>query len=206
MNNCLLKLSEPRVLVKEFTQSLDGMLEQYALSDVERTEFDRLATPKRKREYLGVRILLSELTGQKACIRYDANGKPWLADGGFHISISHSGNYMAAIAHPESPVGIDIECPTNKIGKLYKRFLGETEQLDLSDGKDACQLLIAWSAKEALYKIIGKEAVDFANHLQIFPFEVKQQGEITALHIPTSAIYKLNYIRMPACTLVYCVV
>ena len=106
--------------------------------------------------------------------------------------------------HPNKKAGIDIECPTDKIRKLYTRFLSLTEQKELSGGKDIKQLLLAWSAKEALFKIIGKEAIDFANQLRIYPFVVKPSGEMKAQHIPTETIYKLNYHQTKEYTLVYC--
>ena len=107
--------------------------------------------------------------------------------------------------HPTKQVGIDIECPTDKIQKVYKRFLSETEQAELSDGKNIKQLQIAWSAKEALYKIIGKEAIDFANQLRLLPFEVQTKGRITALHLVTNTVYQLTYTQTAAYTLVYCI-
>jgi phosphopantetheinyl transferase len=87
---------------------------------------------------------------------------------------------------------------------LYTRFLSLTEQKELSEGKDIHQLLLAWSAKEALYKIIGKEAIDFATQLRIFPFNVQPSGELNAEHIPTKTIYKLQYQQTNEYTLVYC--
>jgi 4'-phosphopantetheinyl transferase EntD len=82
--------------------------------------------------------------------------------------------------------------------------LSEAEQKALSEGKDLNQLQIAWSAKEALYKIIGKEAVDFSNHLQLFSFEAQKEGKINVVHIPTNKIYNLRYIQTSDYTLVYC--
>ena len=109
------------------------------------------------------------------------------------------------MVHPTRKVGIDIECPTDKIQKLYKRFLSKQEQEELSDGKNRQQLLLAWSAKEALYKIIGKEAIDFANQLRIFPFCPEMTGEMTAEHTPTGKLYYLSYILTEKYTLVYCI-
>ena len=109
------------------------------------------------------------------------------------------------MAHPTQLVGIDIEVPTDKIQKIYKRFLSTIEQEELSNGNDISQLHLAWSAKEALYKIIGKEAIDFAKQLRIFPFDVKPAGEISALHIESETHYQLHYIQNPAYALVYCI-
>jgi len=109
------------------------------------------------------------------------------------------------MAHSTCSIGVDVECPNDKIQKIYTRFLSNVEQKDLSNGKNINQLLLAWSVKEALYKIIGKEAVDFANQLRIFHFEPKLSGEIMAQHTPTKKLYQLRYIQNSAYTLVYCV-
>ena len=104
----------------------------------------------------------------------------------------------------ERKVGIDIQIPTDKIQKLHKRFLSETEQSELKIENDTAKLTIAWAAKEALYKIIGIEAVDFANQLRIFPFEVHKTGKLNAEHVPTETKFELNYILNDDFTLVYC--
>ena len=105
--------------------------------------------------------------------------------------------------HPQLEVGIDIECPSPKIEKVYTRFLSEQEQQELYGEKEVGKLQIAWSAKEALFKLIGKEAVDFANHLRILAFEIEDQGELKALHLPFLHPYHLFYLQNPSYTLVY---
>lgn len=193
------------LLIWELTETLDELKKEFQLSDNEFIEFNKIVSEKRKLEYLGVRIALKELLGKKVSILYDKDRKPFLADSSYQVSISHSKNLIAVMAHSSSPVGIDIECRTDKIGKLYNRFLNETEQNELSAGENINQLSVVWSAKEALYKIIGKEAVDFANQLRIFPFVVKHEGEIVAEHIPTKKQYQLKYIQNSEYTLVFCV-
>lgn len=192
-----------RLLIWEMTESTEEM--QLQLSDTELQGLENKVSEKRKREFLGVRLALKELLGNGKTIKYDANGKPFLADESFHIGVSHSGKWITVMVHSTRNCGIDIEIPTDKINKIYNRFLGETEQIELSNGQDVNQLQLAWSAKEALYKIIGAEAVDFAKQLRLFPFEVQQQGEILAEHIPTTKKYTLQYFQHSAFIMVYCV-
>lgn len=198
----ILSLDDARLLVLELTGSIDELQQQ--LSKLDPSELEKIVSQKRKMEFLGVRVALKILLGDEKIIIYDADGKPSLLDKSYQISISHSGKWIAVMAHPASRVGIDIEVPTDKIRRLYKRFLSETEQIELSNGKNINQLVLAWSAKEAVYKIVGKEAVDFFNHLRIFPFEVKPSGKMIAQHIPTKKIYQLHYIQNSEYTLVYC--
>ncbi len=199
----IISIDEARLMVFEVHDSVDEMCQK--LSFIDLTEFSNLKSDKRRLEYLGVRVALKNLLGEEKKITYDSEGKPVFSDKSFQISISHSGRWIAVMAHPQKKVGIDIEIPTQKIAKIYQRFLNETEQKELSDGENLNQLLLAWSAKEALYKIIGKDAIDFANHLHIFPFEVQSEGTFEAEHVPTKQKYKLHYIQNEIFTLVYCV-
>lgn len=200
----ILSTNETNVLVFNVSESIDELYQQLNFVDVE--EFSKLVSDKRRREYLGVRVALKQMLGIEKQIVYDAEGKPALFDESYHISVSHSANWIAVIAHPTRTVGIDIEVPTEKMKKLFKRFLNETEQKELSNGENLTQLMLAWSGKEALYKIIGIEAVDFANQLHIFPFETQREGIFTAKHIPTKREFQLQYIQNEAYVLVYCVV
>jgi len=199
-------LEDAQILVWELTESIDELLEELKLTGLEVAEYERFTSPKRRLEYLGVRIALKKLLVKDVVICYDSEGKPSVSDNKHQISISHSNKWIAVMTHPTRPVGIDIECPSDKIQKLYTRFLSKTEQKELSDGKDNRQLQLAWSAKEALYKIIGKEAIDFAHQLRILPFEVHEKGELKALHLKTNTFYQLSYIQTSVYTLVYCLV
>ncbi len=204
--NKQISINGANLLVWEIDESADELLKKFEQIDYYSDEYTKIISEKRKREFLGLRLALKELLGTNVMVSYDSNGKPCLTDNSFHISISHSGKWIAVMAHPTRVVGIDIECPSDKIQKLYTRFLSKTEQEELSQGKDLKQLQLAWSVKEALYKIIGKEAVDFAKQLHIFPFEVKTEGEINAKHVLTEKHYKLSYFQTDAYTLVYCLV
>lgn len=198
----IISFDDTRLLVLKITESIDELKQQ--LSRFDSSELEKIISEKRKLEFLGVRVAMKILLGEEKTIRYDVDGKPSLKDKSYQISISHSGKWIAVMAHPTRPVGIDIEIPTAKIQKLYKRFLNDTEQEELSEGKNTNQLLLAWSAKETLYKIIGKEAVDFLNQLRIFPFNETTIGKMTAEHIPTKKKYQLHYIQNSEYTLVYC--
>ena len=201
----IVTIDDAKLLVWEITQSIDELVSGFEGFTLFAVDFEKINSDKRKLEFLGTRWLLKILLGKEINVQYTADGKPYLNDGSYHLSLSHSGKWMAVMIHPTKHVGIDIECPTDKIQKVYKRFLSETEQVELSNGKDIKQLQIAWSAKEALYKIIGKEAVDFANQLRLLPFEVQKEGRITAQHITTNTVYQLTYTQTAAYTLVYCI-
>ena len=203
----IVTIDDAKLLVWEITQSIDELVSGFEDFTLFAVDFEKINSDKRKLEFLGTRWLLKILLEKEINVQYTADGKPYLNNESYHISLSHSGKWMAVMIHPTKHVGIDIECPTDKIQKVYKRFLSETEQAELSGGKDIDikQLQIAWSAKEALYKIIGKEAIDFANQLRLLPFEVQTEGRITAQHLVTNTVYQLTYTQTAAYTLVYCI-
>jgi len=199
----LATIDDARLLVWELTESIEEL--KNSLGELDINELDSKVSDKRKFEFLGARVALKALLNKEITIKYDAAGKPCTADNSLQISISHSRKWIAVMVHSTRLVGIDIEIPSDKIQKIYTRFLSEAEQIDLSNGENMQQLQLAWSAKESLYKIIGNEAVDFAKQLRIFPFEVKDGGKMLGEHIPTGKQYKLRYIQQPEYTLVYCV-
>lgn len=97
--------------------------------------------------------------------------KPFLPDEQYHFSISHCGNYAAAIASAEQRVGIDIEQPTEKIFRIVHKFLNADERQLLNEPMSSSQLLqtatLLWSAKEAMFKWYGAGGVDFRKHMHI---------------------------------------
>ncbi len=98
--------------------------------------------------------------------------KPYLPGEKYHFSISHCGNYAAAIASSTNRVGIDIELVTPRIERISPKFLSEEEKAYLAQWElfDQLQLemtTVIWSAKEAVYKWYGLGGLDFKTHMQL---------------------------------------
>ncbi|MCU0323514.1 MAG: 4'-phosphopantetheinyl transferase superfamily protein [Chitinophagaceae bacterium] len=123
--------------------------------------------------------------------------KPFLPDEQYHFSISHCGNYAAAIASSEQRVGIDIEIPTEKIFRIIHKFLNEEEKQLLNEQMSSSQLLqtatLLWSAKEAMFKWWGNGEVDFSEMMRIEPFQLANSGSVQAsfTEIPLQLQYEL---------------
>jgi len=197
------KSQEPRFWVSGANQNIEELLREIQHSDT-LADFEKIKTDKRKLEFLAVRVALKKMLGKEVYVSYTDEGKPFLAENEHFISISHSKNWIAVALNSDAQVGIDIECWSDKIQKVYKRFLSEEEQTYLAD--DAKKLQIAWSAKEVLYKIIGKTAVDFARQLQILPFDASENhGNLSAKHLVSGKIYNLHYFYNEDFVLVWCV-
>jgi 4'-phosphopantetheinyl transferase len=131
-------------------------------------------------EWLAGRILLQRLL-EKGGLTYggllkDAFGKPFL-DGYPHpISLSHSYPYVAAQIDSQTPVGIDVEQPKDKLLRVAPRVLNRSEAEGA--GNDITKICVYWCAKEALYKIYGRRGLTFSAHLYIQPFTLGHHGHL----------------------------
>ena len=99
--------------------------------------------------------------------------KKLLPDAQFHFSISHCGDYAAAIVSQDRRVGIDIEIPLKKITRIADKFLSENEKniFQVSNHTETQanlqQLTLLWSTKEAIFKWYGDGGVDFRQHIHL---------------------------------------
>jgi phosphopantetheinyl transferase len=105
------------------------------------------------------------------------------------------------IYHATKLVGVDIECPTQRVLKVSKRFLNADEQ-HLFKG-NLLKIQLAWSAKEALYKVFGKETVEFSTSMSIQDFEPSDCGEFSCQLIQKGMTCHLNYLVTNQYNLVY---
>ena len=96
--------------------------------------------------------------------------KPFLPGEQYHFSISHCGDYAAAIVSNTNRVGIDIEIPVAKIARIRDKYLspGEISHFHLQQEEPDIPLLTRlWSSKEAVFKWYGEGKVDFKAHMQL---------------------------------------
>ena len=204
MVHCIISLPEGgQLLVWRTVESPDVLLGELHLPE-NLADYRALRSAKRQLEFLGVRVALKRLLGQEFHIFYETSGKPFLPDSCYKVSISHSREWVAVAIHPSISVGVDIECPTDKVLRVYHKFLHTAELDMLSDRVGILSLQVIWSGKEALYKIIGAEAVDFAAHMRMLPFALQEENDVTMEHIPTGRLYRAHYIQNDQYTLVYC--
>jgi phosphopantetheinyl transferase len=108
------------------------------------------------------------------------SGKPYLEDGSMHVSFSHTHGYVAVALHPFAEVGIDIEQYGTRVRRVASRFVREDERVSIEAGDEVYALLLHWSAKETMFKLMEDEAVDFIKHLRILPFEPQKSGTFEA--------------------------
>lgn len=154
--------------------------------------------PERRIEHLAGRFLLRKLRSDFPLhlIEKDSQGKPQLPGINLFFSVSHSYPYVMALLSDTQPVGVDIQVPRNNIDRLAGKFLTPEEQALLQYQPELYQL--AWTAKEAVYKLQGYRGVDFKTHLSIRRFREEQsscQLEISCslmANSPTATIISLK--------------
>ncbi|MDU0371018.1 4'-phosphopantetheinyl transferase superfamily protein [Hymenobacter endophyticus] len=136
----------------------------------------------RARQWLAGRVLahqlLRELSDAPATLHNDENGRPYFPElpaGG--VSLSHSGEWVAAVLSAQEAVGIDIEMIRPKAKKLAHRVLAESELANAGD--DAVKYCLYWSAKETLYKLHSRRGLVFKEQLLLSPFELREAGVLT---------------------------
>lgn len=135
-----------------------------------------LKSESRILEKLAVRVLLKELLGGEKQIKYYSSERPYLADRSYNISISHTKDYVAVILDREHSVAIDIEQIGDKVKRVRSRIISDKEYID--ESQEAIHLLLHWSAKESMFKVLDENGVDYLKHLYIEPFTPEKSGVI----------------------------
>lgn len=163
------------LLVWKLTESEEELLEQLQCNHNDQ-DLQQITHPQKRREWLSSRLLvksLTELLGLAYHGTYkDAHGKLFLQDHEAEISITHSLDYVAGIIHQTKEIGIDIEAIHPKLQRTARKYL---ENAELNHAQDDLQILaMYWCAKEAMYKLHGKNKVSFKDNIRIAPFHRDQ--------------------------------
>lgn len=173
-------------------------------------ELEALKAQGRKLEYLAVRVLLKNVTGHEYRILHKSSGKPYVEGEPFQLTISHTKGYVAVGIHPSAGVGMDIEQCTERVKKVVDRFVHLEEIPDrniLSPEELLGQLLLHWSAKETLYKVLDCQEVDFVKHLRILPFKLNENGTLSGAEYRTDRhrSFQIRYLLHPDFVCTWCV-
>jgi phosphopantetheinyl transferase len=126
--------------------------------------------PHKRLQHLAGRFLLQFLFPgfPYELIKIADTHKPYLANEQYHFSISHCGDYAAAIVSSDQRVGVDIEITSEKAERIKHKFLSQNEQLIFSLSSPNPQITtVLWSAKESVFKWYGQGSVDFRKHIQL---------------------------------------
>jgi len=135
-------------------------------------ELETIRHPAQRVEWLACRVAIRDLVEAQGVpyqgLVKDEYGKPHLINLPWHVSLSHTTGWGAAVLHRSRPVGIDIEPVRDQFTRVVPRVLSEAE-ISHAAG-EAGRLAVYWCAKEALYKLYGKRQLTFREHLHVEPF------------------------------------
>ena len=139
--------------------------------------------PHKKLQHLAGRYLLKYLFPDFPLflILIADTRKPYLENEAYHFSISHCGDFAAAIVSKTKRVGVDIEIPTEKIIRISHKFLNqqETTMLNQWNGFDSEELAtLVWSSKEAMFKWWGNGNIDFSEMLRLSGNQLQHEGSL----------------------------
>ena len=140
-------------------------------------------------------------------IAYHDDGAPYLPDSSLSLSISHTNGYAAVLLQEQGAAGIDIEYRSDRVLKIRSRFMSPEENASVGPDYETEHLLVHWCAKEALFKMIRQQDVDFIEHLHVEPFVYAGSGQIKVVETRTedALSYTLRYEVRPDFILVYSV-
>ena len=160
-------------------------------------------SPKRILEKLATRALLRDMVGRETRILHHPSGKPYLASKD-NISISHTTGYVAVLLTDSPTCGIDIEHISEKVKRVKERFVSEKEYIDPKS--ELRHLLLHWSAKETVYKIVDNPSIVLKDDAIVQPFLPSDKG-LLEVHFSSRNLrstYPINYIANAEFVLTYC--
>ena len=172
--------NEAVIGVWQITETEEELKELSSTPSDEMEEISFIRSESLRKQRLAVRALLNTLFDDKVYLSHHDNGKPYLENNPVNISITHTEKYVAVILHEEENVGIDIESLDRDFSVVEKKALSEDEIEDLEDEKRNEQLAIYWCAKEAVFKLLSRYNVDFAEQIEIERFRPRGEGELEA--------------------------
>ena len=177
--------NKAEISVWQITETEQELIEMCSVPTDEMEEISLIRSESLRKQKLAVRALLNEVFEEKVYLSHHDNGKPYLENCVTNISITHTEKYVAIITHDEDDLGIDIESLDRDFSAVEKKALSEDEIADLDDDKEEKneQLAIYWCAKEAIYKRMSINRVDFAEQIEVEKFNLRDEGELEATFI-----------------------
>lgn len=184
------------ISIWQITETAEELVSMFSAEELQHDDFSRFTFEKRKAEWLATRALLKQLIGNDFKISYTSSGKPLLQHAVYHhISITHSREYVAVFIHQQKETGIDIESQNRNYAPILKKYLSEGELCHMSH--NTLVPCLYWCAKEALFKLVKEEGIDFKKQFEILSVQPDHQ-RLLARYTSTKQVktYQLDYISL----------
>jgi phosphopantetheinyl transferase len=156
----------------EITETTDELLKLNEIKN--HPDIDKLRNVDHIKQTLAKNLILKKLELTQHLYK-SHSGRPFL-NNGLHISISHSGKWVA-ISVAKFPIGIDVEIPRKKLLKIATKFLSSSDSgaLQLKTIED---LLWYWTGKESVYKLMDTPGLSLKKDILFTALDKKNlQGE-----------------------------
>lgn len=183
-----------RIALWKIEESEDELISMLQLNEAELAKLSSLAKGKRTLHWLATRVLLRYLlqTPEFISCPSDSNGKPYLPDFPYEISLTHSYDYAGVMLSSAGVCGIDLEIVKEKVVRIKDKFLKPEEIGFIEEDQFVDQLYACWCAKEAVYKLQGNKGVSFYQDMTIEPFRYTPQGVMTVNLNKNNEVRKFN--------------
>jgi 4'-phosphopantetheinyl transferase len=136
-------------------------------------EYESLENESIRHRWLASRYAVQQVSQQSPLdVIKDQSGRPYLGVDRKPLSLSHCEGFVAAI-HADVSVGIDVERISSRVQKIKNYFMRD-EELDLL-GEENEPLILAWSAKESIYKWFGEKHLGYKSQLCIQSIDFAEQ-------------------------------
>ena len=147
-------------------ESLADLQQMCNLRGISVRDLVNVRSTRRKAELMVERIMLNIIFGPSAELRHLPSGQPYVTTSDAHISITHTVGMVCVAVNEHHRIGVDVENLNNRVLNVRTKFLSEHEQ-QFIDPENVQYNLVAWTAKEALYKVIDQPGMNFRDDLQI---------------------------------------
>lgn len=179
------------------------------LNPDEKNEVNQL--PERSRlDWMATRYLIHLFTGstERVAGAKDVFGRPFHPGTDYHLSLSHTKGYAAAILSPVA-TGIDIQSWDHRMHRVAHKFVNEEEQAWIEGPHQDAYQHVLWGAKESLYKAHGRRQLNFLTNLHCEAFSYNHHGGQTEAFISLPSgmtrVFDLYYLPTTETMLVYVV-
>jgi phosphopantetheinyl transferase len=164
----------------QLCETSTDLLASFSPEELENSDYRKYNYEKRKVEWLATRLLIKEMIGPRFEISYSETGKPILHHSIYkYLSISHSREFAAIFIHERCEVGIDLEGINRNYNSIEKRYLSEAEVKQT--GRNPILQSLYWCAKEAIFKLVPFEGIEFREHIRILPFNPEQETRFSGI-------------------------
>jgi phosphopantetheinyl transferase len=150
--------------------------EKMTLNRYEEQRLEDIKHDSRAVHFACGRYLLRQLLPDVNAEKFIAvNEIPVVTDSEYHISVSHSGQWVTAMSNKDIPCGIDVQVVEERIVNIKDKFSTPAERNLAGNMYTLMQICtIIWAAKEAVFKCMQTPGLDFRTDMVVESFDTEE--------------------------------